>query len=147
MTRFPFPSGTQVSTVLLGFALLLLLAGCGKKETGPKRVTLAGTVTLDGQPLEGADIVFFNEKDEVGMITGTGGKYNIPIKAIPGEYKVTVSKLKGMDQVQEGVAMAPSADANPETLPDQFSNRTLTKLKFTVPEEGTETADFDLRTN
>lgn len=147
MMRLPYQPGTQLLTLGLSLALLSLIAGCGKEETGPKRVTLAGTVTLDGQPLEGADIVFFNDKDEVGMITGTGGKYNIPIGAIPGDYKVTVSKLEGMEQVPEGVAMAPSADANPETLPDQFSNRALTKLTFKVPEEGTEAANFDLRTN
>lgn len=131
-------------TMLL--AVFLLPTGCGKTPQGPKRVPLAGVVTLDGQPLEGADITFFNDKDDVGMMTGAEGKYNIPIGAIPGQYKVTVSKLEGLEDVPEGVAVAPSADVNPELLPPQYSNRSLTKLTFTVPEEGTETANFDLRT-
>jgi len=120
------------------------LSGCSKAPDGPRRVPLAGVVTLDSQPLEAAEITFFNDQDDVGMVTDKEGKYNIPIGALPGDYKVTVSKLKGLEDIPEGVAVAPSADANPELLPPQYSSRTLTKLTYTVTQEGSTTANFDL---
>lgn len=131
-----------------GLAVLLFasLCGCNRGPEGPRRVPLAGVVTLDGQALEAADIAFFNDKDDVGMVTDKEGKYSIPIGALPGDYKVTVSKLKGLEDIPAGVAVAPSVDANPELLPPKFSSRSLTKLTFTVPEDGTTTANFSLTT-
>lgn len=137
-TRFVF-------LVALG---LPAIAGCGG-EPGEKRVPVAGVVTLDGEPLEGAEINFLHEKNPIGMLTGPGGKYNIPTGVVPGTYKVTVSKQEGLEEVPEGVAVAPMPGGtkdNPETLPPHFSNPRLTKLQIIVPPEGTESANLDLRT-
>jgi hypothetical protein len=134
------------------FALCVLsisAPGCGGGGLQENHVPVAGVVTLDGQPLEGAEINFLHEKHPVGMITGPGGKYNIPTGVVPGTYKVTVSKQEGLEDVPEGVAVAPmpgGTKENPETLPPHFSNPRLTKLQITVPEEGTQAANLDLRT-
>lgn len=127
---------------------LLIIAGCGGAPDR-KEVPVAGVITLNGEPLEGADINFLHEKHPVGMMTGPGGKYNIPTGVIPGEYKVTISKVKGLETVPEGLAVGygPGDPEHPETLPPQYSSPQLTKLKITIPPEGTETANFDLRTN
>lgn len=131
----------------ISFALVII-AGCGGGTPDRKEVPVAGVVTLNGEPLEGAEISFLHEQHPVGMITGTGGKYNIPTGVVPGEYKVTISKVEGMENIPEGIAIgyAPGDPKHPETLPPQYSNPRLTKLKITIPPEGTETANFDLRT-
>lgn len=127
---------------------LAVIAGCGG-DSGPEGVPVSGVVTLNGEPLEGADINFLHEKHPVGMITGKEGKYRIPIPVVPGEYKVTISKLKGLENIPEGLAIGtvPGDKNHPETLPPHYSNPQLTKLKFTVPEQGTEFANFDLVTD
>lgn len=132
--------------MLCAFAGVALITGCGGDNTDPRRVPLSGKVTLNGDPLVGADIRFFNDEDDVGMLTGEGGIYGIPIGALPGDYKVTISKLEGMENVPEGLAVAPDPRINKELLPPQFSSPTNTQLKFTVPPEGTDAANFDLRT-
>jgi hypothetical protein len=134
-------------------ALLLVFLGAGwasgcfgKSDADPNRVTLAGKVTLNGKPLPQADITFFNENDEVGMITREDGSFHIPIGALPGKYQVTISKLTGLENVPEGLAIAPTPAMNPETLPPEYSSRRRTSLTWTVPPEGSEDANFDLRT-
>ena len=129
---------------LFTVGLLIAVAGCGGKPE-KKEVPVAGVVTLNGEPLEGAEINYLHEQHPVGMITGPQGNYNFPTGAVPGTYKVTISKVRGVDKVPEGVAIGSLSDF-PETLPPHYSNPRLTKLQMTVPPEGTETADFDLRT-
>lgn len=146
-TGAPLPGRVRAGTaaILCAFAGTLLMTGCGD-DSDPNRVPLSGKVTHNGIPLVGADIRFFNDSDEVGMVTGEGGIYGIPIGALPGDYKVTISKLEGLENVPEGLAIAPDPSINKEQLPPQFSNRSNTKLQFTVPAEGTDAANFDLRT-
>ena len=81
----------------VGLALSLLTTGCNKYGT----VKVAATVTLDGQPLEGAS-VRFHPVDDAGTrgasgITDTDGRVRMSTFAagdgvLPGEYVVTVSK-------------------------------------------------------
>jgi hypothetical protein len=132
-----------ISSVILWVAPLLLLAGCGGEPDNGMR-PLAGVVMLDGQPLVGADITFFNEQHTYGMMTLSEGKFDIPGGALPGTYKVTISKLKGLDQIPEGIAVAPSATANPETLTADFSNPRRTKLTYTHPPEGHRDVRFNV---
>jgi hypothetical protein len=122
---------------------LIMLAGCGGEPDNGMR-PLSGVVTLDGQPLAGADINFFNDKHTYGMITLSEGKFDIPGGALPGSYKVTISKLKGLDQVQEGLAVAPSPKENPETLSPEYSNPRRTKLTYTHPDEGHKDVRFNI---
>jgi len=136
-------AATLMSSGILWALPLLLVAGCGGEPDNGMR-PLAGVVTLDGQPLVGADINFFNEQHTYGMMTLSEGKFDIPGGALPGTYKVTISKLKGLDQIPEGIAVAPSATANPETLPADFSNPRRTKLSFTLPAEGHRDVRFNV---
>jgi hypothetical protein len=76
---------------------LLFLAGCG----GSSFPSVTGTVTMDGQPLSGATVVFNPEGGGGGQIatglTDGGGKFTMgTIKkgdgVRPGKYRVTVTK-------------------------------------------------------
>ena len=91
---------------VLGCSFALL--GCG-----PSYVAVSGIVTLDGQPIEGAAVVFTSDdgtKTAVGMSDSTGnftlssdGKPGV----VPGSYKVTVSK----SAMVAGMSPAAAAEA------------------------------------
>lgn len=57
----------------------IVLAGCGKQEQViPNRAIVVGTVTIDGQPIQGGSISFTSEADPAVRITTslrTGGRY------------------------------------------------------------------------
>jgi hypothetical protein len=79
--------------------LLCATAGCGGKHTP---VPVSGTVTLDGQPLEGATVYFYMVGDEregrpaMGT-TNKDGEFQLSTLgnndgALPGRYKVVITK-------------------------------------------------------
>jgi hypothetical protein len=95
---------TVRSILIRAFALMLvapvlsMLSGC---EDGPSLVAVAGNVTLDGQPLEGATLSFVpvsgNPVSTAGSdVTGPQGNFKITHNGraglAPGKYKILVSK-------------------------------------------------------
>src|SRR5262245_38511749 len=79
---------------LLGLALLLA-TGCGPRSGN--RVAVSGTVTFDGQPVDGGAIVFLPQGDGASdrARSGSGieaGKYAIPAEKgpAPGKYRVEI---------------------------------------------------------
>jgi hypothetical protein len=79
----------------------LFVSGCGPRTSHlPKTVPATGIVTLDGKPVEGAQVVIIPAKEGVtgaSAITDASGRFALrafPEKdgAIPGDYKVQVSK-------------------------------------------------------
>src|SRR5215470_12572106 len=73
-----------------------VVAGCGRA----KAVKTTGVVTLDGQPVDGAEVKFIPVDAAKGMlasgVTGSDGKFRLTTTnpndgAIPGEYIVVVS--------------------------------------------------------
>ena len=87
-----------VSFLLLG---LVISTGCSK-DLGYRKLT--GTVTMDGQPLEGASLTFYAECGGEGGsgMTGADGKYDVTagnspeggLGLKPGTYKVTIVKME-----------------------------------------------------
>jgi len=84
--------------LLVAIPLAMFAAGCG---TGPSLVSVSGTVTMNGKPLEGAIVQFLPEADnKAGLpaedVTGPSGNYKAMTKGrsgvVPGKYKVVVSK-------------------------------------------------------
>lgn len=142
------------------FALMCVsvVIGCGG-STGPELpdpVKVKGIVALDSQPLSNA-MVYFVPMGGVEMGTGATGVTDasgvfelVTVKgtgkqsgAIPGEYRVSISRLVGPD----GTAIAPNADVPPadlgavESLPPRYSDVMMTELKASVPAQGG-TIDF-----
>ena len=86
----------RVHSLILAAGGLLLLAGCGS-GTFP---SVTGTVTLDGQPLDGAQVIF--SPDGAGGqvatgLSGSNGKFRMgtykPADGVrPGKYRVTITK-------------------------------------------------------
>jgi len=81
----------KVKSVLLtgsfAVAWAFLAAGCE-----PSKGSLAGTVTLDGQPLKGGNVIFINKSGGSGATVeiGEDGKYSAPTLSA-GDYVVTVA--------------------------------------------------------
>ncbi len=112
--------------------LALCMVGCSGGPAGPKTVPVSGTVTLDGSPLAGATVTFSpvsggkaaaGTTDQAGkfeLITPGGGA-----GAVPGSYKVTVTKVEGSE-----AADAPE-DAAPIDEGEQVEVRLLVPEKYT----------------
>ncbi len=154
--------------VLIAASLLVYVAGCGG-SSGPVVADVSGVVTLDGQPLEGAEIKLISDKSMGFGKTRAGGKYQLVQGVLPGKYKVVISKLDGKpvekqfssgetalnDPGQlEAIAAAQETDpknagkprpkAPKELIAADFSDPNQTKLALDVPAAGTTSGDFKL---
>ena len=149
------------SVALLTCALLsLALAGCpgGASRDLPDLVPAGGTVTLDGEPLSGANVTFIPAGSTAGTAcfgsTDASGRYEIAAdaenKGAPkGEFKVAITKWVTEDgsdfQAEEG--MSPMEAGALDLLPPKYSDEVETELKATVPDGGTDSINFDLMTS
>src|SRR5436305_14453351 len=94
------PDVRYISVVCV-LSVLLSAYGCGSSGHNlPKTVPATGVVTLDGKPVDGAQVVLVPAGQEItgaSGVTDSSGRFSLrayPEKdgAIPGEYKVQVSK-------------------------------------------------------
>jgi hypothetical protein len=83
-------------------ASLVMLMGCGGGAEGPATEPVSGTVTLDGKPIEGAQVVFVPNGSgrAASATTDAAGKYELTTfnpadGAVIGSYKVTIAKTEG----------------------------------------------------
>lgn len=134
---------------------LLAAAGCsGQDPNLPPLVPAAGTVTLGGKPLSGAQVTF----TPAGATRGTGaegrtgkdGRYELSSAhgrgAAAGEYRVTIAKLVMPDgsDYAPGAGVGPADSPAREVLPPRYSDPHRTTLTATVPAAGSGTIDFAL---
>ena len=132
----------------LGFIPLVLcfvlLAGC----SGSSRVE--GTVTLDGQPVDGGTITFFPEgggdqknPNVPGQIIN--GKYSIDSahKLAPGNYKVEVYWFKKTGKtISNPNDPGTTIEEAKQVIPDEFNKSS--KLKAEIS-SGSNTVNFELK--
>jgi hypothetical protein len=120
----------------------LLVAGCG--GSGPDLGRVTGEVTLEGQPLQGAEVTFQPTAEGTAPSAGTtdaDGRYELMYTfdtkgAVPGEHVVTISTA-GTDIDDQGVEVE-----RPERVPAKYNTQTV--LRKTVKARSN-TIDFDLR--
>jgi hypothetical protein len=132
------------------FIIILLISlafsGCMTKPyTGPKTYFVDGTITLDGLPLEGADIQF-QPKENVGEIavgkSVSAGNFKLSsIQGLPeqgamaGTYTVTVSKIEPV-QLSKPKVDPVSGDSitqtSKEILPAIYQDPIKTPLEVTI---------------
>ncbi|QDU38981.1 hypothetical protein Mal4_33130 [Maioricimonas rarisocia] len=110
-----------------------LSAGCGGGNDGPELIDVYGTVTMDGQPLEGATVQFAPEggagegRRLVAGRTDSSGEYSLQYSpsrdgAAPGSYRVSITTYREMEVDEEGM----DVPGSPETVPDVYNvNTTL----------------------
>lgn len=78
--------------------VLLLVAvslgnGCGSQR-GPAKITIRGTVTLDGQPLPEGQVVFIPDDPVLGAAGGTIVDGRFTVTTYKGPHKVEVHCMK-----------------------------------------------------
>lgn len=145
--------------LLLGVALVL--SGCGHKA---KVVSVSGIVTLDGMPLANADVQFQPMATEGNSNPGYGshgktddqGRFSLTISsqesqapgAVAGMHKVSISSGNN-DKVAYDPRIGSPDGATPknkppvEKVPNNYNSQST--LTFEVPLEGTDKANFDLK--
>lgn len=119
--------------VLLAASSCLLavgIVGCGVGDNRPARAPVSGTVTLGGNPVEGALVTFVPKSKDGESAVGTtdaSGQYVLTTfergdGAVPGEYFVKVAKYEAYDvPVDNGENMEFSEEAYEQayTAPDE----------------------------
>jgi len=126
----------------IGLGLLLLVAvGCGKESSMGQ---LTGTVTVDGQPVEGGSIAFF-PTDGKSQTTGGMirlGDYSAQVPFGPAKVEIRVPKIMGKQKLYN----TPDSDELPivrETLPAKYNDRTELMVDI---QPGAKREDFALST-
>jgi len=146
----------KLSLHILVIAALFSLTGCGGDGTAPELGTVTGTVTLDGDPLPDATVLFQPEtgRPSVG-ITDSDGKYSLKYieaeGAKVGKHTVSITTRRGGGDVGDdpgaGVgdgteeAEAPAGKPVPELVPDKYNIRSELKVEVVA---GSNTHDFKL---
>ncbi len=137
-----------IQTLIVG-AVACSIMGCGPagRPTIPT-VAVSGTVTMAGKPLEGAEVNFMTAEYAGVATTDASGHYAMEAQA--GENTVYVSKydMKDLDPDFDATMVGEGdmpGDGPKQLVPKKYSDPDETELKFTVPDEGTEAADFDLK--
>jgi hypothetical protein len=130
---------------LVFVGLVLAACGCG---SGARIVPVSGQVTLDGQPLADAQVIFRPDSTELNpgpashAKTDAEGRFVLRTMddhdgAVVGPHKVRVSVIVNKPGADK--------DAPPtEKLPAKYSGDGSI-LRFTVPKDGTKEANIDLR--
>jgi hypothetical protein len=141
----------------LALALVWSATGCG----GARPVPVSGTVTLDGQPVDAATVVFIPKEGkgrQASGLTGTDGKFRLTTSttgdgALPGEYVVLVTRAadttvvaqqvdvsnpqEAMKQMMKTQPKGKKAPPPPKSLiPKEYGDQNKSPLKATVPTTG-----------
>jgi hypothetical protein len=113
--------------------LIVCFAGCGK--TGPEIAPVSGRITLDGQPLEKADIVFQPDgsKPPSSGRADADGRYQLAYK------RGVMGGHVGPNTVR--ITISPDVVANPPNIPAKYN--TDSELKREV-KSGQNEFNFDL---
>lgn len=158
MSRVPFFPVSRFCSVLILFAAI----GCEEERPAVEGlVPVTGTVTLDGKPLENAQVTFVPMSVDLhggldaNAQTDAEGKYELQsdqgraVGAKPGKYRVVISRLHRPD----GTIALLSPDKSPmqlmiedqakESIPARYSDSLKTVLRAEVPAGGG-TQDFRL---
>jgi hypothetical protein len=142
MQCFPLP------TLILACGVI----GCDGGTSGAGLVPVSGQVTLDGEPLAGAQVIYIPARQDGQAVTATAttdnrGNYslltNIGPGAMPGAYRVIVSKYVGSDdkpisQSLEGASPTHVMDSSKakQALPSRYSDSEQTELQLEVVASG-----------
>ncbi len=117
-------------------ALALFFLGCGGPATDPNRpktVPATGSVTYQGSPVEGATVMFVSTSGQGrGAVANTdaSGRFTLTTfeagdGAIPGSYKVTISK-----SILEGAPEEGATGTEPGVEPDAGTAKDLVPAKY-----------------
>ena len=131
-----------------------VLLGCGPSTSGPNTVEVTGTVTYQGAPVEGANVIFqpaTGSDQTMGSqaVTDSQGRFKLSTHVgggkfksgiAPGKYAVTINKL---DTASISNTLAPPKDL----LPKNYGNPKTSGLSADVSFEQENDFKFALSDN
>lgn len=149
-----FASAGKEMTSLLSVAMLFAACGCGGQVDGRVAVyPVTGTVTVKGQPAEGAEVVLFVVGEALrgpehplptGVVGPDGkftlGSYGIGDGAPAGEYQVTIV----WPDVDKAADSGREASSPRDRLKDRYAVPSQSGLTATVEAGPTELPPFKL---
>jgi len=126
--------------------IAMLVSGCGKPvpEYAKDLVAVSGTVTFDGEPVEGA-VVSFVAQDGPSRLsaatTDAQGQFSMETTqagdgVLPGSYAVVISKLTMADGSAVPPDVAPMDVGAEEQLPEKYSSFAVPTLSAKVTPSG-----------
>ena len=132
---------------------LVLLSGCSGGSDNPQTVNVKGVVLYNGQPVEGADVIFTPTAGRPASgRTNAQGEFTLKTfeegdGALPGEHVVTVGKVEsaartGGDPGRDPPSTAPVAKA---LLPAKYNDSRQSDLKASVTVAGPNDFKFELK--
>ena len=114
---------------LFGVCFVMVLAGCG--ATGPDLVEVTGTVTLDGQPVDGAVVGFRpSEGTPAAATTDATGKFTLRVSV--GQCAITVIKSE---------TVGGGAVAGADETAQEVQTKSLLPIKYSAAQGSGLTAD------
>jgi hypothetical protein len=152
--------------------VVVALIGCGPGSGFPKTYPVTGTVKFKGKPVDGAMVTFQLEEGKENAIgtTNTDGEFSLSMfqpndGAVPGRYRVAVSKLPAAEVVSTALppgqiasgdlpddyeppaqtVRPPSAGKSKSEIPVTYANDQTSGLRATVTDAGPNNFDFDLQ--
>jgi hypothetical protein len=125
-----------------------LAAGC-KFDTTAKTVPAEGVVTLDGQTVENAVVIFAAEVGSINAtaVTGKDGRFELRSfehkpGAIPGSYKVSVNKTS----VKPASSKQGESDVTVSYgLPEKYASLARSGLKESISDQGNKDIKIELK--
>lgn len=143
----------QVDVKMIRFQYLqfslcaLLLFCCGCPSSNGNIGTVEGVVTLDGEPVGQATVMFFPSSGRASIgTTDDAGRYKLVYTrsedgAVVGTHKVTIStEIKASDGYGDD---EPAVQGKKEIIPAKYLDRRKTELTANV-EPGSNSINFDL---
>lgn len=148
-------SNVLISRLFLMIITLAGLTGCGSAEV--QLASVAGTVTMNGEPLPGATVLFrprttAEESEAKGAAESFGktdeqGHYDLAV-VMTGATGAVVGPNDVIITLDEFEEILPSYDSSgkdrrgPNPIPAEYNSKTT--LEFNVPSAGAEEAEFKL---
>ncbi len=134
----------------LGTAVMLLVVlGCGKPGTAPT-VPVTGTVTLNGQPVEGVSVGFTPQSGRPASdTTDARGKFTLSTfesgdGAVPGTHKVVITEPADEAEPMPGTPEAENWVPPESQVPEEYQDASTTPLTAEVEEGGENDFTFEL---
>jgi len=131
-------------TAVCGWIVIGALVGCGQSET----VEVTGTVTLNGQPADQAEVMFNPKAGRLATgVTDSSGKFKLSTAkpddgALPGEYVVTLGEYYPPDKPP---ALPRGGGQLPSRFPQQYGDPARSPLTAKVERGGKNEFQFDVK--
>jgi hypothetical protein len=129
---------TKFKTDILPFCFALVVisnAGCSK--SGPELAPVSGRITLDGKPLEKADVLF-----QPGSQPPSSGRTDADGRYVLAYKRGVMGGHVGSNSVQ--ITISPDVVPNPPNIPARYNYES--KLTYEI-KSGQNEFNFDLTTN